>query len=156
MQDQPFLYTQTIPVFGTYVLTNESNMGGRKIIAAVLCIRKYILHWRNRGTENITQWDSSDNPSFPKLPLFSVQSVVMLFTGYVTYDLMHFYLHYGSPKDGSYLYYMKRYHNQHHFTHYESGEYTQPLVGTWYHHHPSQHGTGTRKQKLCILISISY
>ncbi|KAL1463609.1 hypothetical protein WDU94_015349 [Cyamophila willieti] len=42
-------------------------------------------------------------------------------TGYVTYDLIHFYLHYGSPKEGSYLYGMKRYHNQHHFAHYESG-----------------------------------
>ncbi|KAJ9597962.1 hypothetical protein L9F63_011163 [Diploptera punctata] len=41
--------------------------------------------------------------------------------GYVTYDLMHFYLHYGSPEAGSYLYYMKRYHNQHHFTHHETG-----------------------------------
>jgi hypothetical protein len=39
------------------------------------------------------------------------------------YDLVHFYLHYGSPKDGSYLYYMKRYHNQHHFTYHETGEY---------------------------------
>ncbi|PNF19304.1 Fatty acid 2-hydroxylase [Cryptotermes secundus] len=40
--------------------------------------------------------------------------------GYTVYDLLHYYLHYGSPKDGSYLYYMKRYHNQHHFTHHES------------------------------------
>ncbi|XP_069676062.1 fatty acid 2-hydroxylase [Periplaneta americana] len=41
--------------------------------------------------------------------------------GYITYDLIHFYLHYGSPAAGSYLYYMKRYHNQHHFTHHETG-----------------------------------
>ena len=47
---------------------------------------------------------------------------VTLFTGYVVYDLLHFYLHHGSPKEGSHLYYMKRYHNQHHFTHYETGK----------------------------------
>lgn len=41
--------------------------------------------------------------------------------GYVTYDLIHYHLHYGSPKDGSYLYFMKRYHNQHHFTQHTSG-----------------------------------
>ncbi|XP_075227724.1 fatty acid 2-hydroxylase isoform X1 [Lycorma delicatula] len=41
--------------------------------------------------------------------------------GYVIYDLMHFYLHYGSPKEGTYLYEMKRYHNQHHFVQHEKG-----------------------------------
>jgi 4-hydroxysphinganine ceramide fatty acyl 2-hydroxylase len=46
----------------------------------------------------------------------------MLFTGYVAYDLLHFYLHHGSPEEGSHFYYMKRYHNQHHFTHYETGK----------------------------------
>ncbi|XP_063218335.1 fatty acid 2-hydroxylase isoform X2 [Bacillus rossius redtenbacheri] len=42
-------------------------------------------------------------------------------SGYVTYDLMHYYLHYGSPGADTYLYNMKRYHNQHHFTQHESG-----------------------------------
>jgi len=41
--------------------------------------------------------------------------------GYVVYDLLHFYLHHGSPKEGSHFYYMKRYHNWHHFTHYDTG-----------------------------------
>lgn len=41
--------------------------------------------------------------------------------GYVIYDLIHYYLHYGSPKEGTYLYYMKRYHNQHHFVHHNNG-----------------------------------
>ncbi|KAL4121818.1 hypothetical protein QTP88_014255 [Uroleucon formosanum] len=44
-----------------------------------------------------------------------------MIAGYVTYDLIHFYLHYGCPREGSYLYTMKRYHNQHHFAHHESG-----------------------------------
>lgn len=48
-------------------------------------------------------------------------SNVTLFTGYVVYDLLHFYLHHGSPKEGSHFYYMKRYHNWHHFTHYDTG-----------------------------------
>jgi len=53
-------------------------------------------------------------------------SIVLLITaggilGYVIYDMIHFYLHYGSPKEGTYLYTMKRYHNQHHFVHHDSG-----------------------------------
>ncbi|XP_050544092.1 fatty acid 2-hydroxylase [Daktulosphaira vitifoliae] len=44
-----------------------------------------------------------------------------MIAGYVTYDLIHFYLHYGCPREGTYLYTMKRYHNQHHFAHHESG-----------------------------------
>lgn len=42
-------------------------------------------------------------------------------TGYLCYDLTHFYLHYGSPSGDSYLYTMKRYHNQHHFAQQEIG-----------------------------------
>ncbi|GLV36471.1 fatty acid 2-hydroylase [Carabus blaptoides fortunei] len=42
-------------------------------------------------------------------------------SGYVIYDMIHFYLHYGAPKENTYLYTMKRYHNQHHFSHSESG-----------------------------------
>lgn len=42
-------------------------------------------------------------------------------TGYLIYDMIHFYLHYGNPKDGSYIYKMKRYHNHHHFTDPQNG-----------------------------------
>ncbi|XP_022905799.1 uncharacterized protein [Onthophagus taurus] len=41
--------------------------------------------------------------------------------GYVGYDMIHFYIHHGNPNVGSYLYVMKRYHNQHHFSEHESG-----------------------------------
>ncbi|XP_046679947.1 fatty acid 2-hydroxylase [Homalodisca vitripennis] len=41
--------------------------------------------------------------------------------GYIMYDLIHYYLHYGSPREGTYLYFMKRYHNQHHFVHHNHG-----------------------------------
>ncbi|CAH0551932.1 unnamed protein product [Brassicogethes aeneus] len=41
--------------------------------------------------------------------------------GYVVYDMIHFYLHYGSPSENSYFYFMKRYHNQHHFVHSDIG-----------------------------------
>ncbi|XP_050305708.1 fatty acid 2-hydroxylase isoform X2 [Anthonomus grandis grandis] len=41
--------------------------------------------------------------------------------GYVTYDMIHFYLHYGAPSEDSYFYHLKRYHNQHHFAHHDSG-----------------------------------
>ncbi|XP_032556932.1 fatty acid 2-hydroxylase isoform X2 [Chiroxiphia lanceolata] len=41
--------------------------------------------------------------------------------GYVIYDMMHYYLHYGSPKKGTYLYGLKAYHVKHHFEHQRSG-----------------------------------
>ncbi|KAL0124264.1 hypothetical protein PUN28_006250 [Cardiocondyla obscurior] len=41
--------------------------------------------------------------------------------GYLSYDLIHYYLHNGAPLAGSYLYTMKRRHNYHHFVHHEQG-----------------------------------
>ncbi|XP_078067169.1 fatty acid 2-hydroxylase [Mustelus asterias] len=41
--------------------------------------------------------------------------------GYVIYDMIHYYLHYGSPKKGSYLYGLKAYHVKHHFEHQRLG-----------------------------------
>lgn len=47
--------------------------------------------------------------------------------GYLCYDMMHYYLHYGSPTR-EHLYYMKRYHYQHHFAHQDQGYgITSPL-----------------------------
>lgn len=45
--------------------------------------------------------------------------------GYVVYDMIHYYLHYGSPKRGSYMYNLKAYHVKHHFEHQRSGEQWQ-------------------------------
>lgn len=42
--------------------------------------------------------------------------------GYVIYDMIHYYLHFGSPHKGSYLYNMKAHHAKHHFAHQQSGE----------------------------------
>ncbi|XP_050504664.1 fatty acid 2-hydroxylase [Diabrotica virgifera virgifera] len=42
-------------------------------------------------------------------------------SGYVVYDMIHFYLHHGAPKENSYFYHLKRYHNQHHFAHHDNG-----------------------------------
>ncbi|XP_045515848.1 dihydroceramide fatty acyl 2-hydroxylase FAH2 [Pieris brassicae] len=39
--------------------------------------------------------------------------------GYLTYDMIHYYVHHGSPRDGSYLYAMKRYHSNHHFINHD-------------------------------------
>uniref|UniRef100_A0A3Q4A9U6 Fatty acid 2-hydroxylase n=1 Tax=Mola mola TaxID=94237 RepID=A0A3Q4A9U6_MOLML len=41
--------------------------------------------------------------------------------GYVVYDMIHYYLHYGSPKRGSYMYNLKAYHVKHHFEHQRAG-----------------------------------
>ncbi|XP_054390106.1 fatty acid 2-hydroxylase isoform X1 [Pongo abelii] len=42
--------------------------------------------------------------------------------GYVLYDMTHYYLHFGSPHKGSYLYKLKAHHVKHHFAHQKSGE----------------------------------
>lgn len=47
--------------------------------------------------------------------------------GYVLYDMTHYYLHFGSPHKGSYLYKMKAHHVKHHFAHQKSGEDSQLL-----------------------------
>ncbi|XP_028746903.1 fatty acid 2-hydroxylase-like [Peromyscus leucopus] len=41
--------------------------------------------------------------------------------GYVLYDMTHYYLHFGSPHKGSYLYNMKAHHVKHHFEYQKSG-----------------------------------
>ncbi|XP_015120174.1 fatty acid 2-hydroxylase [Diachasma alloeum] len=56
---------------------------------------------------------------FPVFMLNTVASGTM--TGYLCYDLMHYYLHHGAPNAETYLYTMKRYHNYHHFSHHDEG-----------------------------------
>lgn len=60
------------------------------------------------------------------LSLFLPDSMLLLvlaggIAGYVTYDMIHFYLHHGAPKENTYFYHLKRYHNQHHFAHHDNG-----------------------------------
>ncbi|XP_015596008.1 fatty acid 2-hydroxylase isoform X2 [Cephus cinctus] len=56
---------------------------------------------------------------FPPVMINFVISGTMI--GYLCYDLIHYYLHYGAPKAETYLYVMKRYHNYHHFSHHQEG-----------------------------------
>ncbi len=42
--------------------------------------------------------------------------------GYVCYDMMHYYLHYGSPHAGGYLADLKSYHVAHHYVNPNLGE----------------------------------
>lgn len=46
--------------------------------------------------------------------------------GYVLYDMTHYYLHFGSPHKGSYLYNMKAHHVKHHFEYQKSGKAGPP------------------------------
>lgn len=39
----------------------------------------------------------------------------------MSYDLIHYYIHHGAPKAGTYFYLLKRIHNYHHFSHHELG-----------------------------------
>ncbi|XP_073233414.1 fatty acid 2-hydroxylase-like isoform X2 [Porites lutea] len=41
--------------------------------------------------------------------------------GYIMYDMMHYYLHHGSPTPGSYLHQLKKYHVSHHFEDQQKG-----------------------------------
>lgn len=41
--------------------------------------------------------------------------------GYVTYDMIHYYLHHGNPKRGSLLWTLRQHHNRHHFEDYNKG-----------------------------------
>ncbi|KAG4076292.1 hypothetical protein HA402_014841 [Bradysia odoriphaga] len=40
--------------------------------------------------------------------------------GYLCYDMIHYYIHSGSPTF-NYMYMLKRYHYQHHFVHHDAG-----------------------------------
>ena len=42
--------------------------------------------------------------------------------GYIAYDMLHYYVHHGSPRPGSYLAELKSYHTAHH--------YINPNLGT--------------------------
>lgn len=41
-------------------------------------------------------------------------------TGYICYDMTHYYIHYGSPAN-KYFYHLKRYHYNHHFVNHDKG-----------------------------------
>ncbi|KAJ0177642.1 hypothetical protein K1T71_006515 [Dendrolimus kikuchii] len=72
---------------------------------------------------------------FPPIPafllasiLYSLLQIVLTYPlikltgaliGYLTYDMIHYYVHHGSPNDGTYLYAMKRYHSNHHFVNHD-------------------------------------
>lgn len=40
--------------------------------------------------------------------------------GYLIYDMIHYYIHYGSPRN-TYFYNLKRYHYNHHFVNHDKG-----------------------------------
>lgn len=40
--------------------------------------------------------------------------------GYLCYDMIHYYIHYGSPRN-QYFYHLKRYHYNHHFVNHDKG-----------------------------------
>lgn len=40
--------------------------------------------------------------------------------GYLCYDMIHYYIHYGSPRN-QYFYHLKRYHYNHHFVSHDKG-----------------------------------
>ncbi|KAJ8724590.1 hypothetical protein PYW08_016064 [Mythimna loreyi] len=53
---------------------------------------------------------------FLDLPYLKLTGAII---GYLTYDMIHYYVHHGAPRDGTYLYTMKRYHSNHHFINHD-------------------------------------
>lgn len=53
---------------------------------------------------------------------WKIESTNLSPSGYLAYDMIHYYIHYGSPS-GGHLYHMKRYHYQHHFVHHDLGKF---------------------------------
>ncbi|XP_039630174.1 fatty acid 2-hydroxylase [Polypterus senegalus] len=96
------------------------------------------LHFMLHGQHHKSPFDSS-RLVFPPIPaslvigffygllqlLFPRAVGISMFVGglfgYVLYDMIHYYLHYGSPTKGSYLYDLKTYHVKHHFEHQRLG-----------------------------------
>lgn len=51
---------------------------------------------------------------------FTLGMMVGFITGYIAYDLTHYYLHHGQPK-GTYLLTLKKYHADHHYRDHKAG-----------------------------------
>lgn len=96
------------------------------------------LHFLLHGIHHKTPFDNR-RLVFPPMPalliailLFHIYKIIFpqttfyfiiagTATGYMSYDLIHYYLHHGAPKAGTYFYLLKRIHNYHHFSHHELG-----------------------------------
>ncbi|CAG4933874.1 unnamed protein product [Parnassius apollo] len=92
------------------------------------------LHFLIHGIHHKVPFDGL-RQVFPPVPAFILASIfyvplqlilpypLIKFTGglmgYLIYDMIHFYVHHGSPRDGTYLYAMKRYHSNHHFLNHD-------------------------------------
>ncbi|CAH2040202.1 unnamed protein product, partial [Iphiclides podalirius] len=92
------------------------------------------IHFLIHGMHHKVPFDSL-RQVFPPIPAFVLASIIYsilrLFltyplikfagglVGYLTYDMIHYYVHHGSPQDGTYLYAMKRYHSNHHFVNHD-------------------------------------
>lgn len=68
------------------------------------------------GIEGFSLWQNI----YPWWFMFMFGKWNFLILGYVAYDLIHYYTHFGNPSI-EHLHYMKRYHYQHHFVHEDIG-----------------------------------
>uniref|UniRef100_A0A0A1XK58 Fatty acid 2-hydroxylase n=1 Tax=Zeugodacus cucurbitae TaxID=28588 RepID=A0A0A1XK58_ZEUCU len=100
----------------------------------LLCTFHFMIH----GLHHKVPFDSK-RLVFPPLPGVIIASILYApislllpqprillagaLLGYLCYDLMHYYLHYGNPsvQRTRFMYNMKRYHYQHHFAHQDMG-----------------------------------
>ncbi|XP_077288402.1 fatty acid 2-hydroxylase [Arctopsyche grandis] len=93
------------------------------------------LHWKQlhfliHGLHHKVPFDEL-RLVFPPIPALGIATVVYtilkvlysrtdllavgIMTGYLIYDMIHYFIHNASPKDGSLFYTLKRYHASHHF-----------------------------------------
>ncbi|XP_055390431.1 uncharacterized protein LOC129619280 isoform X2 [Condylostylus longicornis] len=121
-----FLWTLIEYVLHRWVFHIKVSPGNKK-----LCIFHFLLH----GLHHKVPFDPY-RLVFPPIPAVILASILYLpviaifpfprivlsggLFGYLCYDMMHYYLHYGNPKF-FHMYQMKRYHYQHHFAHQDIG-----------------------------------
>ncbi|CAH2085805.1 unnamed protein product [Euphydryas editha] len=101
------------------------------------------LHFLIHGMHHKVPFDGL-RQVFPPIPALMIASIIYVplqcflsyplikltggLIGYLIYDMIHYYVHHGSPNDGTYLYAMKRYHSNHHFVNHDKGNEGQSTI----------------------------
>lgn len=101
-QPNPQSYKQITLHFLLHGLHHKTPMDGDRLVfppaAAVLIIAVFYAFYRV-----LLPW-----------PIFCCYASGKLF-GYICYDMIHYYLHHGSPEPSSNMHFRKVYHHNHHF-----------------------------------------
>ncbi|XP_069460244.1 fatty acid 2-hydroxylase [Ambystoma mexicanum] len=132
----PFLFLFGVSLWSLLEYSIHRFIFHMKTPASSYCL--ITLHFLLHGQHHKSPYDSSRLvfPPLASLLVFGTFSALMhlllpnavantiipgVLCGYILYDMTHYYLHYGAPQEGTYLYGLKAYHVKHHFKHQKSG-----------------------------------